>query len=135
MLPPRLVERIDSQNITADTASYFEEVEQTSDAFFIQCRDNDAHVGYAAVNVGKLCAQFSHLVHFVHVLACQEVQSVEVGFVRRYLQGVLCLLHGDDSFVDGTFAFLIHCPMECRSVEKSTAAGKIPLFSLPSDSP
>ena len=56
--------------------------------------------------MGKLCAQFSHLVHFVHVLACQEVQSVEVGFVRRYLQGVLCLLHGDDSFVDGTFAFL-----------------------------
>ena len=88
MLPhPRLVERIDSQNITADTASYFKEVEQTSDAFFIQCRDNDAHVGYAAVNVGKLCAQFSHLVHFVHVLACQEVQSVEVGFVRKVLAG------------------------------------------------
>ena len=41
-------------------------------------------------------SQFSHLVHFVHVLACQEVQSVEIRFIRRYLQGVLCLLHGDD---------------------------------------
>ena len=30
-----------------------------------------------------VCAQFSHLVHFVHVLACQEVQSVEVGCPMR----------------------------------------------------
>jgi hypothetical protein len=57
----RLVERIDSQNITADTASYFKEVEQTSDAFFIQCRDNDAGADLLFPSMQALCDDWERL--------------------------------------------------------------------------
>ena len=74
----RLVERVDSQNVAADAACLLEEVEQTADALFVQSGNDDAYVGHAAVDVGKLCAQFSHFVHFVHTFAGEEIQTIEV---------------------------------------------------------
>lgn len=74
----RLVEGIDTQQVTADAASLFKEVEQAADAFLGQCGYRDAHVGYATVYVSQLSAQFGHFVDFIHTLACQEVQAVQV---------------------------------------------------------
>ena len=69
MLHARLVERIYSQQITADTTSLFEEIEQTTNVVFAQFRKYDAHIRYATVYVSQLRSQFGHLVHFVHTLA------------------------------------------------------------------
>ena len=101
-----MVEGIHAQDVAADAASLLEEVEQATDAFLVQGGDGEAQVGHAAVHVGQLGAELGHLVHLVHVLAGQEVQAVQVLFVRGHLQAVIGLLHGDDCLVDAAFAFL-----------------------------
>lgn len=89
----RLVERINPQQVAADAACFLKEVQQSAETFLVQCGDHDAHVGYATVYVSQLCAEFRHLVHLVHVLSGEEVQTVEVGFVRRNLQRILRLFY------------------------------------------
>ena len=53
-----------------------------------------------------MSAEFSHLVHLVDALACQEVQTVKVLLVRRYCQAGVGLLHRNYSLEDGTLAIL-----------------------------
>ena len=81
-----MVERIHAQQIAANAASLFEEVQQTADVVFAQFWKNDAHVGYTAVYVSQLSSQFGHFVHFVHPFAGKEVQAVQISFIERNFQ-------------------------------------------------
>ena len=47
-----LIEGIDPQHISADTASLFEEVEKLTEITLAQGGDSDADIGHTAVNVG-----------------------------------------------------------------------------------
>ena len=51
-------------------------------------------------------AEFCHLVYFIHALACEEVQSVQVCLIVWERYGVVGLLHGDHGFKEVTLAFL-----------------------------
>ena len=62
---------------------YFKEIEQLTDVVLRQFGHADADIRNAAVYVSQLCAQFGHLVNFVHVLALEEVQTIEVLLIVR----------------------------------------------------
>ena len=51
-------------------------------------------------------AKFCHLVYFIHALASEEVQSVQVCLIVWERYGVVGLLHGDHGLKEVTLAFL-----------------------------
>ena len=51
-------------------------------------------------------AKFSHLVYFIHALASEEVQSIQVCLIVWERYGVVGLLHGDNGLKEVTLAFL-----------------------------
>ena len=56
--------------------------------------------------MSQTSAEFSHLVYFVHTLASQEVQTVQILLVLREQQLLLRLLHREYGLEDGTLAIL-----------------------------
>jgi hypothetical protein len=73
-----LVEGVNSEYITAYAATLLEEVEQLADVVFIELGHYDAEVGYATIDVCEEGTELGHLVYLVDVLACEEVEAVEV---------------------------------------------------------
>ena len=101
-----LVEGVDVEEQTAHTAGAFEEVDELSEIVLVELGEDDAQVGHAAVDVSDARTEFGHLVHFVHALAGEEVEAVEVLFVGGEEDGVVGVFDRDDGFEDGAFAFL-----------------------------
>ena len=53
VLYTRLVEGVNAQYITANTATLFEEIEQLTDVVFVELGHYDTEVGYTTINVSK----------------------------------------------------------------------------------
>ena len=76
-----LVEGVDAEDVTRDAAGFLEEVDQFAQVKLGERGDGDEDVGHSAVDVGDAGAEFGHLVHFVDMLACEIVETIEVGCV------------------------------------------------------
>ena len=101
-----LVERIDTEDVTRDTAGTLEEVDELAEVVLIELVNLNLEVGHAAIDMSNLGAQFGHLVDLIDTLASEEVETIEILFVGRNYNGAVGILDGDDCFEDGTLAFL-----------------------------
>ena len=101
-----LVEGVHTEDVAADTASLLEEVDELAEVFLFKCGKGDEDVGDTTVDVCDAGTEFSHLVDFVDVLACDVVETVEVCFVGGDELFVSALLNRDYGLENCAFAFL-----------------------------
>ena len=76
-----LVEGVPSQDISAYTAGFINELYELAQVTLGEGRYLNLDVGYTTINVSYLSTQFGHLVYFVNTLSCQEVKTVKVVFI------------------------------------------------------
>ena len=105
-LHARLVERIDTEDVTGYTAGTLEEVNELTDVILVQALEADMYVRYTAIDVCQTCAEFSHLVDFVHTLAGEEVQTIEVLAVAGDTYFLFGSVDRDNRLEDITLTFL-----------------------------
>ncbi|OAV72507.1 hypothetical protein Barb7_03089 [Bacteroidales bacterium Barb7] len=60
--------------------------------------------------MSHLCAEFRHLVHFVHAPAGKVVETVKIGSVGKHFHGVVGAFNGDNGFKDAAFTVLYPLP-------------------------
>ena len=77
----RLVKRVDTEDNSAYSTTFFKEVDELANVIFVNFLDCNAYVGQSAVYVSQLGAKFGHFVYFVNALAGEEVKAVEVFFI------------------------------------------------------
>ena len=99
-----LVEGIDVEDITADTACFLEEVNELSQIAFRESGYLYFYVRYTAIDVGYLRTEFGHFVDFVDAFACKVVESVEVIGVGGAFDLLLHFLVGGDRLEEGGVA-------------------------------
>ena len=102
----RLVERIHTEDITADTACLLEEIEEGSEVVLVHALDRERNLRNTTVDMCELYAQLSHLVDLVEALACEEVQSVEILLVGGHYEAVVGILYRNHGLEDGALALL-----------------------------
>ena len=73
-----LVERIDSEHISAYAASFFEEVQQLPERQLIETGKSDFYIRYSSVYVCYHCTELCHLVDVIYSLVGNKVQSVQI---------------------------------------------------------
>ena len=95
-LHARLVEGVHAKDVAGDTAGTLEEINQLAEIELVEHRQGNLHVGHPAVHVRQHRAEFCHLVHLVHALAGEEVQSVEVCLIVWEIYLVVRRLHRDN---------------------------------------
>ena len=105
-LNTRLVEWVHLFQETADTASLLEEVDQLTEVVSVQLWYVNQDIRNTTVNVSQASTEFSHLVHLIHTLALQEVQTIKVFIIVREEQLLVRSLYADNSFEDRTLTFL-----------------------------
>ena len=118
----RLVERINAENVSADTASLFKEVNKLTDAVFTKGINSDADVRNATIDVCDACAKLRHLVDLINTTRCNVIESVKVSFVRRDNNVVSLVNDRDNGFKDSAFTVLnplSHRVKVCRVIDRS----------------
>ena len=101
-----LVEWIDTEDVTRDTTSALEEIDELAKIVLVELVNLNLHVGHAAIDMGNLSAELGHLVDLIDTLASEEVETIEVLLVRRNNYGAVGILDGDDGLEDGTLTLL-----------------------------
>ena len=101
-----LIERIDTQDVTADATRLLKEVDQLSEVVLVEFGNLDANLRNAAVEVCEWCAEFSLFVDKINTLSGEEVELVEVLSVGRNLHLAVGFGDGKNSFVHQANTFL-----------------------------
>ena len=101
-----MVEWVNAQHVARDTASALEEVDKLTDVILVDLVKLNQDIRHAAVDVCEACTEFSHLVDFIHTLACQEVESVEVLLIHWHAYFAVCLIDRDHGLEDRTLTIL-----------------------------
>ena len=92
-LNTRLVERIDSQGVSAYAAGELEEIEEAAEIVLVDLLHLYLKLRNIAVDMSQLGTELSHSVAILHILACEVVKLVEILLVAANLDAAAALLH------------------------------------------
>ena len=105
-LNARLIKRIHTENITADTASLLEEIEEGSEVVLVDALDAERELRHTTVDVSELCSELCHRVALLNMLACEEVKAVKVLRIILDKHRALALLYCNHSLHEGALTVL-----------------------------
>ena len=88
-----LVERINPQHQSTDSARLLEEIEELPDVIFIDLGHFNPHVRHSSIDMRQPRAEFCHLIHFIDTLSGYIVKPIEVLLVRRDTQLMIDICH------------------------------------------
>ena len=99
-LNTRLVEWVDTLDVTRDAASLLEEVDELTEIVLVELRNADADVRNTTIDVSQTRTELSHLVDLTDTLASKEVQTVEVLLIEWEVELTVRSLNRDDCLED-----------------------------------
>ena len=105
-LDARLVEWVNVNHVTADTASLLEEIEESSEVVLIDTLDRNCNLRNAAVDVSKLGSELSHKVALLNMLSSEEIKAVKVLRVVLNEHRAVALLNAYNSLHKVTLTIL-----------------------------
>ena len=76
-----LIKRIDTQHISAHTASFFKEIDKLTEIILGNGWQLDLHIGNPAIDMRDLRTQLGHFIHGIDTPTGQEIQPIEIFLV------------------------------------------------------
>lgn len=110
VLDTGLIERIDSENVSRDTARLLKKVKQLADVVLVDGGNGYANIWHTTIYMGKSRAGLGHLIDLVDMQVCYVIKPVKVSLLARYGEATLHLLDRYDRLENSALAVLYPLP-------------------------
>ena len=101
-----LVKGVDVQHITGYCASKLKEIHEVAEGICAPVLKLQNDIGNRTVGMSKQCSEHCRLINVIKLLACKEIESVNVSIIMGNFKGCAIILYTDNGFKEIALSIL-----------------------------